>query len=246
MKLLLLAGTSEARALAVRLAGDARFDVVASLAGATRDPRPLPVDTRMGGFGGGENQKKWMLDNGIGAVIDATHPFAARISSRTQALSADLGLPCLQVLRPGWTETSGDRWIRVPDAPAAARAIPPGATAFLATGRQTLDAFTGRDDATLYLRQIDPPAAPFPLAKGGYVVGTPPFSVDEEERLFRELSVDVLVVKDAGGRAGSKLDAARRLGLPVVMIDRPPQPPGDKADSVEAALLWLERIASCG
>jgi precorrin-6A/cobalt-precorrin-6A reductase len=241
VKLLLLAGTSQARALAVRLAGDPRVEVIASLAGATRDPAPLPVKTRIGGFGGEREQEKYIKDNDIDAVIDATHPFAARISIRTQALCARLGLPYLQILRPGWCAQDGDNWRDVADAAAAARAIPPGAVVFLASGRQTLDAFTGREDAALYLRQIDPPSAPFPLPRGGYVIGKPPFPVADEVRLFKELGVDLLVAKDAGGRAGAKLEAARALGLPVLMIRRPAQPPGDKAVSVEAALAWLER-----
>ncbi|GKY87903.1 cobalt-precorrin-6A reductase [Sinisalibacter aestuarii] len=241
MKLLLLAGTSEARALAGRLADDPRVSVIASLAGATRDPAPLPVETRIGGFGGAAAQEEFMKSNGIEVVIDATHPFASRISHRTQAICDRLGLPWLQILRPGWQPVAGDRWRYVDDAEGAAQAIPQGAVAFAATGRQTLAAFAKRADVTLYLRQIDPPSSPFPLPTGGYVVGTPPFSIEDEMRLFKDLGVDVLVVKDAGGRAGSKLDAARALGLPVIVIRRPGQPPGDKVASVAEALGWLER-----
>jgi precorrin-6A/cobalt-precorrin-6A reductase len=243
VKLLLLAGTCEARTLAERLTGDAHFDVIASLAGATRDPAPLPVATRIGGFGGNAEQERWLSHNAIEAVIDATHPFAAQISARTQALCAKLGLPYLQLLRPGWSEAPQDRWTWVTDAQAAADALPEGATAFLATGRQTLSAFAQRIDCTLYLRQIDPPTQPFPLPRGDYVIATPPFSLKDETNLFKSLGIDVLVVKDAGGRAGSKLAAARALGLAVIVIARPPQPPGDKATSVDEALAWLERHA---
>lgn len=241
MKLLLLAGTAEARALAERLAGDRRVEVIASLAGATRDPRHLPVRLRVGGFGGEDAQKEWMKINQIDVVIDATHPFAAAISARTQVICAALGLPCLQLLRPGWQPVAGDDWRYVDSAKSAARAIPSGAVAFLATGRQSLPAFLSRRDAVLYLRQIDPPGEAFPLPTGGYVIAAPPFSEAGEIRLFRRLGVDLLVVKDAGGRAGAKLDAARTLGLPVVMIRRPAPPPGEKVTSVNAALDWLER-----
>lgn len=246
MKLLLLAGTAEARALTERLAGDARFGVIASLAGATRTPHALAAVTRVGGFGGGEAQEKYIQDNVIEAVIDATHPFASRISDRTQAICARRGLPYLQVLRPGWAEVPGDLWTWVADMPAAAAAIPPGAVALLATGRHSLAAFIGRADATLYLRQIDPADAPFPLPRGGYVVARPAFDLADETRLFRDLRIDLLVVKDAGGSAGAKLAAARALGLPVIVVARPPQPPGEKAESVEAALRWLEQLVQCG
>lgn len=242
MKLLLLAGTAEARAVAERLAGDGRLEVIASLAGATRDPRALPVPLRVGGFGGEDAQKEWMKINAIDVVIDATHPFAAAISARTRAICAALGLPCLQLLRPGWQPVAGDDWRYVDSVKAAALAIPSGAVALLATGRQSLPAFLSRRDAVLYLRQIDPPGGPFPLPRGGYVIAAPPFSEAEELRLFKTLGVDLLVVKDAGGRAGAKLDAARALGLPVVMIRRPAAPPGEKVANVDAALDWLERL----
>jgi len=246
VKLLLLAGTAEARALAERLAGDDRFDVIASLAGATRAPHRLAAVTRVGGFGGEKAQETWLQDNAIEAVVDATHPFASRISDRTQAICARRGLPYLQLLRPGWAEVPGDRWTWVADMPAAAAAIPSAASALLATGRHTLAAFAGRADATLYLRQIDPADAPFPLPRGGYVVARPPFELAEELRLFKDLNVNLLVVKDAGGLAVAKLAAARALDLPVIVVARPPPPPGDKAESVEAALGWLEQLVRCG
>lgn len=241
MKLLLLAGTTEARRLAARLARDSRFDAIASLAGATREPKPLPLPMRTGGFGGGKAQENWINDNAIDAIIDATHPFASRISHRTQAIAARAGVPYLQLLRPGFIEPRPGSWIRVADLDAAAAALAPGVTAFLATGRQSLAAFAHRSDVTLYLRQIDPPDGPFPLPRGGYVLGTPPFSTDDEVRLFRNLGVDALVVKDAGGPAVAKLAAAWELGLKVIMVDRPAQPPGEKAASVDDALAWLER-----
>lgn len=245
MKLLLLAGTAEARDLAERLAKDERFEVIASLAGATRVAKPLAVETRIGGFGGEEEQEKWMKNRGVEAVIDATHPFAVRISRRTQAIAARLGVPCLQLLRPGWRAGPGDQWQWVETLEAAVSALPAGATAFFATGRQPLAALATRPDVTFHMRQIDAPETGFPRARGGYVIGRPPFSLDEERRLFKDLQIDVLVVKDAGGVADSKLAAARELGLPVILVARPPQPPGDKAASVDAALAWLERITPC-
>lgn len=243
MKLLLLAGTAEARALAGRLAPDPRFEAVASLAGATRRPAALPIPTRIGGFGGQEAQEKWMQKNGISVVVDATHPFATHISQRTQAICAASGLPYLRLQRPGWQARPGDLWSRVPSLSAAAEALAPGATAFLATGRSSLGAFAARPDVTLHLRVVDPPEAPFAHPKGGYEVGKPPADPSEEERLFKALGVDVVVTKDAGGAAVAKLDAARALALPVLMVDRPAlaAPPGALVDSVDAAFDWLER-----
>lgn len=242
MRLLLLAGTAEARALAARLAGDARVEVIASLAGETRVPAELGVPVRVGGFGGEAGQEKFILDNGIGAVIDATHPFAARISRRTRAICARLGLPCLQVLRPGWLPGPGDDWRFVDAEEEVAAVLPERATVFLATGRKTLERFGGLQGHRVFCRRIDPPEGPFPLPGGDFVLGRPPFTVEEEMALFQRLGIGVLVVKDAGGGSDAKLAAARALGMPVVVIRRPQQPPGDKAESVEAALGWLKAL----
>jgi precorrin-6A/cobalt-precorrin-6A reductase len=243
VKLLVLAGTSEARALCAALAGDPRVEVVASLAGETRAPLALGVTTRIGGFGGGLEQEKFIKDNDVDAVIDATHPFAARISERTQAMCARLGLPCLRLVRPGWQPEADDRWTFVDQPAEVALHLPETATVFLATGRKSLAGFANLAGRRVLCRVIDPPRAAFPLAGGKFVVGRPPFSVEDEVQLFTSEGVEVLVVKDSGGAAGrAKLLAARLMSLPVILIRRPPPPPGDRVESVSAALDWLERV----
>jgi precorrin-6A/cobalt-precorrin-6A reductase len=238
----LLAGTGEAREVAARLAGQAGVQATASLAGATRIARPLALPTRVGGFGGAAGQEAWLRDFRVTHVIDATHPFATRISHRTAAICARLGIAYLQLLRPGWTAADGDAWTMIDVEAEASGIIPPGTTVFLATGRQTLDAFAGLEGCRVYCRQIDPPDGPFPFPNGEYLIGRPPFSVAEEVALFARLGVDWLVVKDAGGVASAtKLDAARHLGVPVLMIRRPPQPDTDRVETADAALDWLSR-----
>ena len=136
---------------------------------------------------------------------------------------------------------AGDRWIAIPDPEAAQVHVEHGSIVFLATGRQTLDRFAALSHATLYCRQIDEPEKPFPFPKGRFVVGRPPFSQNEEERLFTELGIEWLVVKNAGGSASrSKLDAARTLGLPVLMIERPPAVSSMPLDTVEMAIDWVK------
>lgn len=245
MRVLLLAGSGEARQLAGALAAMPGVAATASLAGATHMPARLPLPTRVGGFGGAGPFGAYLRAERIGAVIDATHPFAARISRRSAAVCAEAGVAYLQVLRPPWLPRPGDRWHLPRDAAEAVARIPAGATVFLATGRQTLDDFAGLRAACVHVRQIDPPDRPFPFARGGWVVGRPPFSVDDEIALFRRLGIDWLVVKNAGGRASaSKLDAARALGLDVAMLRRPRQPAAPRVASVAAALDWLRRLRS--
>ncbi len=240
MTLLLLAGSGEARQIAAGLAGG---DVIASLAGATRAPAELPVPMRIGGFGGEAGFRAFLAEAGITAVLDATHPYARQITTRTAAVCAALGLPYLQYLRPPWHPEPGDRWTEIASEDDAATHIPMGATVFLGTGRQTLDRFANLVGCHVICRQIDPPDTPFPFAGGEYLVGRPPFSVADEVALFSRLGVDWLVVKNAGGVASrTKLTAACQLDIPVLMIARPPQGDWQIVDSVPAALEWARSL----
>lgn len=244
LRVLLLAGTAEARAIAGGLAAMPGVAAQASLAGAVRAPAALPLPTRIGGFGGEDGFAEFLRAQRIAQVIDATHPFAHRISARSARVCEPLGTGYLQVLRPAWAPGPGDRWTPIATEEDAARHIPEGATVFLATGRQTLDRFANLGGRRLICRQIDPPGAPFPYPGGEYLVGRPPFSVAGEAALFARLGVDWLVVKNAGGTASrAKLDAARALGLPVAMIDRPPQLDAPRVGTAQAALDRIRELA---
>lgn len=240
MTLLLLAGTGDARQIAKGLAGG---DVIASLAGATRGPAPLPIPTRVGGFGGEAGFRAFLQENGITAVLDATHPYAHRITERSARICAERGLPFLQFLRPGWVAAPGDKWTEIAREEDAAALIPEGATVFLGTGRQTLERFANLSGRRVICRQIDPPEGPFPFPGGAFLIGRPPFSVEDEVALFDRLGVDWLVVKNAGGAAsGTKLTAARQLGIPVLMIARPPVGDWPTVATVEDALGWVRAL----
>ncbi|WP_306152596.1 cobalt-precorrin-6A reductase [Roseovarius sp. MMSF_3281] len=239
MTLLLLAGTGEAQAIAKALALQGA-DAVASLAGATRMPRAMALPTRHGGFGGAEGFRDYLEEAGISAVLDATHPFAHDISMRSAAICAERNIPYCQVLRPEWVPEAGDDWTFLTQEEDAARHIAPGATVFLATGRQTLHRFANLSACRLICRQIDPPDRVFPFPNGEFLLGRPPFPVEREEALFKRLGVDWLIVKNAGGEAPrSKLIAARQLGIKVAMINRPPQPEAPKVATVEQAMAWI-------
>lgn len=243
LKILLLAGSGEARQISNILSQDQSVKVTSSLAGATRQPADLPVKTRIGGFGGYAAQRDYILHEGFDAVIDATHPFAARISDRTQSICNKVSVPYLHIRRPEWHPVPEDDWTMIDDPAQARDHIQAGSVVFLATGRSTLASFENLSDMTLICRQIDPPDGPFPFRNGRYLVGTPPFSVEDEVALFRELGVDVLVVKNAGGDPSrTKLDAARLLGLPVLMLRRPPMPKGDHVETVDEALKWIKNL----
>ncbi|MEM9438352.1 MAG: cobalt-precorrin-6A reductase [Pseudomonadota bacterium] len=238
--MLLLAGTREARAVAEWMHG-ARIPAVASFAGVTRAPELPEIETRVGGFGGAEAFGDWLVSSEITHIVDATHPFAAAMSTRSARVARELELPYLQLLRPEWRAEPGDNWVPLAREEEAAAHIPQGARVFLATGRQTLERFAVLRDRYLICRQIDPPERPFPFPNGEFLIGRPPFGVDDEIALFKRLRIDWLVVKNAGGASSAtKLTAARALQLPVAMIARPTQPPGEKVESVEEAIAWIK------
>lgn len=243
MKVLLLAGTAEARILAAALSDLPGIVAEASLAGATRAPLPLGLPCRVGGFGGGPEFAAYLRDNRIGAVVDATHPFAAQMSERSWQICRDLGVPYVQVMRPPWEPGPGDLWTEIAREEDASAHILQPATVFLATGRQTLAQFADLGHCRLICRQIDPPEGPFPFANGEFLVGRPPFSVEDEAALFTRLAIDWLVVKNSGGAASrSKLDAARRIRLPVLMLARPALLDAPQVESAAAALDWVRGL----
>jgi precorrin-6A/cobalt-precorrin-6A reductase len=240
VRVLLLGGTAEARRLAAELTGRPGYEVVTSLAGRVAEPAPLPGRTRTGGFGGVDGLAAWLETERVEAVVDATHPFAAEITGSAVEAARRVRVPLLVLRRPGWTEGPGDDWRRVPSLEAAAEHLP-GDRVFLTTGRTGIAAFAHDHRRWFLVRSVEPPGPPMP-PRIQVVLGRGPFTVDAEAGLMREHGVDVLVTKDSGGEMTSaKLVAARRLRVPVVMVDRPPAPAAPTVASPGEALAWLAR-----
>ncbi|MCG5216136.1 cobalt-precorrin-6A reductase [Streptosporangium sp. KLBMP 9127] len=239
-RVLILGGTAEARALAAELAGRG-VRVVSSLAGRVTNPR-LPVgEVREGGFGGADGLAAWLRAEGVDAVVDATHPFAARMSASAAEAAERTGVPLLILRRPGWREEPGDSWRRVPDLVRAAELLGPHDRVFLTTGRRSLPVFAGVPGAWFLARSVDPPEPPVP-AGVQVILSRGPYTVEGELALIREHRLDVLVTKDSGGSmTAAKLVAARRSGVRVIMVDRPAPPPGVRCvEGVPAAADWAQ------
>lgn len=248
LRVLILGGTTEASALARAITGDARLAPILSLAGRTTTPQPQPIPTRSGGFGGIEGLVRYLRCEGIKAVVDATHPYADQMSAHAVAACTQTGVPLASLVRPEWQRHADDRWQTVADTDDAARAL--GAEprrVFLSLGRQEVHVFAQAPQHHYLARLIErpdqavlPPDLRLLQARG-------PFDRADEERLLREERIDVVVSKNAGGPATyAKIEAARALGLPVVMIARPHKPAGIAMTDVDACVAWLHGLAPRG
>jgi precorrin-6A/cobalt-precorrin-6A reductase len=244
MRVLILGGTTEAFALAQQLARDQRFAPTYSLAGRTAAPLTPNVPFRVGGFGGADGLAAWLAAEKIDVVVDATHPFAARISANAGLAAQRLRLPLLFVRRQAWRAETGDRWIDVADMDDAVTA--PGTEprrVFLAIGRTELGVFRRAPQHAYLVRAIDAPATDMLPPRTEVLLQRGPFELEDEIALLRSRAIDVLVSKNSGGDAAyAKIAAARALGLPVVMVRRPALPAGECRPDVASALEWLHAL----
>lgn len=242
MRILLLGGTSEARALAARLHPD--VDVISSLAGRVPDPA-LPVgEVRIGGFGGVDGMRRWLSEAGVDAVVDATHPYAARITANAASACGETGLPHLVLARPGWD--SGDATVVGSDVDAAKAVASSGySRVFLTTGRSGTAAFVDID-AWFLIRAVTAPDADTLPRRHQLLLSRGPYHYDGELALLRDNRIDALVTKNSGGAmTRPKLDAAAALGVAVVMVQRPPLPAGvTTVSTVDDAVDWVRSTGS--
>ena len=240
-RLLLLGGTREALELAHALAAKPAIQTITSLAGRTRTPAQTPGEVRVGGFGGAEGLARFLEVEAVDLVVDATHPFAAIMARNAAEACRKTGVPRLKLLRPAWKEEAGDRWTGVSSAQQAAEALTGLAKrVFLTIGHQDLRAFASHSKIWFLVRLIDPPEGPPPLAAHEIVLGRGPFAEADEIALMRRHGIEALVAKNSGGELTyAKIAAARRLGLPVVMLRRPDPPPGESVETVDQALAWV-------
>lgn len=244
-RILILGGTAEARRLADAVDfrhGDA-VDLITALAGRLERRPILAGRMRVGGFGGSEGLASYLDSERIDLLIDATHPFASVMSHHAEAAAARAGVPRLMLVRPAWRTVPGDDWRDVGDLAAAAALLPSlGSNAFLTTGIGGLAAFAAVPGAWYLVRLMEPAKATLPLPRYETVIGKPPFDREAERRLMTDHRIAAVVTKNSGGAATeAKLTAARDLGLPVIMVQRPVPPPGERVESVDTALDWLTR-----
>jgi precorrin-6A/cobalt-precorrin-6A reductase len=241
MRVLLLGGTSEARALAARLHPD--VDVISSLAGRVPDPA-LPVgEVRIGGFGGADGLRAWLAESPVDAVVDATHPYASTITANAAAACAEMGMAHLLLMRPAWPP--GDAIVVRSEAEAAETVAEKRfSRIFLTTGRSGLTAFSGFD-AWFLIRAVTAPDPQVLPRRHELVLSRGPYDYADELDVMRDHGIDALVTKNSGGdMTRPKLDAAADLGVAVVMVDRPALPSGvTMVHTVDDAESWVRSQA---
>jgi precorrin-6A/cobalt-precorrin-6A reductase len=247
MRALILGGTSGANQLADAIAR-AGVDAVYSYAGRTQSPVAPSLPIRTGGFGGVSGLTEFIAREGITHVIDATHPFAAEMSRHAIEACAASTIPLIALERAAWTRSAGDRWIEVENIKTAVEALPEArACVFLAIGRQHLAPFAAKPQHAYTLRFVDPPEGALPLPETEVIVSRGPFTAAGDTDLMRTRNIAWVVARNSGGAgARAKIDAARELGLPVIMVARPVLPERRRVERVEDVLAWLGHDARLG
>lgn len=239
-KILLLGGTAEALELARRLSKNTRLPLIFSLAGRTQNPDLPDCETRIGGFGGPEGLATFLAQNGVALVIDATHPFATRMSANAFEATKSSRTARIALVRSPWITEMRDLWHTVLSIEAAAKALPAGARAFLALGSQHIAEFANRADVEFTLRMVDQPQDMLP-ENCRVITGKPGATAAAEAWLFTEHEITHLVCRNSGGTVGfAKIEAARKAGLPVIMIDRPPPPEPPRLTSIDEVLRFID------
>jgi precorrin-6A/cobalt-precorrin-6A reductase len=242
--ILILGGTTEARHLAQLLAPRTDIAVTLSLAGRTASPLAQPVPVRRGGFGGTAGLVQYLRDQGIYALIDATHPYAAIMSAHAADAVLQTNTPLIALRRPPWRAVAGDRWTEVADAGDAVRALGPAPRGvFLALGRQEIAPFATAPQHHYLIRSVDPIQPPLAVPHARYIEERGPFGEEQERALLVEHAIEVVVAKNSGGDATyGKIAAARALGIPVLLIRRPADPGGRRVSDVSEAVAWLDQV----
>ncbi|WP_299861148.1 cobalt-precorrin-6A reductase [uncultured Hoeflea sp.] len=220
--ILILGGTREAAELAKQLvARHPQARIITSLAGRTKEPAPLAGEVRVGGFGGPEGLARFLIDNTVTRLIDATHPFARQISTNAVTAAKIAGIPLEVKTREPWRRQPDDHWIEVGSLEQARDAIPAGARVLLALGSQHIDLFKTRDDVHFVVRMVDPPQTPLALADHALVIGRPGDTAATETMLLIAHAITHIVCRNSGGKAAyAKIEAARQMGMPVIIVSR--------------------------
>jgi precorrin-6A/cobalt-precorrin-6A reductase len=242
-RILILGGTGEGTELASRFAHRSDICTISSLAGRVTEPKRPEGIVRVGGFGGVDGLASFLVKENIGMVIDATHPFAVRISRNAELACVRLGLPLVAFIRPPWVKTKADLWHEVQNVEEAASVVDvQKGRVFLSIGRQEVGSFAACHNTWFLIRCIEEPRGPLPrlheiLFRRG------PFDLSNELRLLKDHSINCVISKNSGGSATyAKIQAAQLLKIPVVMVKRPVKHMVSTVATLEEILVKVDRL----
>ncbi|WP_425515252.1 cobalt-precorrin-6A reductase [Phyllobacterium endophyticum] len=241
--ILILGGTAEASRLASQLIAR-NYRVISSLAGRTRNPAKLEGEVRIGGFGGARGLIAYIASHDVSLLIDATHPFAMQISDNAILAAASTGILFVRLDRPAWHPKPGDKWSIVSSLEEAVSAIPPRARVLLALGRQHIAPFSRRGDVHFVVRMIDPPEVPLDLVDFELELSRPGKTEDEVAFLTGKRITHIICRNSGGSASYTKIKAARDLGVPIIMIDRPARREAHVLPDVESVLAFVDEAIS--
>jgi precorrin-6A/cobalt-precorrin-6A reductase len=246
LRVLILGGTAEGRVVSERLAADARYDALISFAGRTESLERPKAKHRVGGFGGSAGLAAFLAEGRFHALVDATHAFAERISANAVEAARVTRMPLVRVERAAWSEVTGDRWTNVANIDEAVAAIGnEPRRVFLTIGRTRVEAFSAAPQHRYWIRTVDPFELPRALAHGEVIASRGPFSLADEMAFFERNAIEVIVSKNSGTHATyAKIEAARALGIPVIMVQRPQLPEITRVGDVDGVLGWLDKLCS--
>ena len=215
-RILLLGGVTEALAIARTLGPQHVY----SLAGVGRVPTDLTCEVRVGGYGGAEGLARYIRDEGIDLLLDATHPYAAQISQNAALAAAASNIPCWALRRPAWVAQPDDDWREVADWSELVEALATFQRPLFTLAREPLEHLHEIPPEQFWtLRALDA----YPGTARCEVIGARgPFLIDDERKLFAQRRIDVLISKNSGSSATEpKLQVARERGVPVLILKRP-------------------------
>jgi precorrin-6A/cobalt-precorrin-6A reductase len=243
-RILILGGTTEAREFAQALAARGDWQATLSLAGRTAAPLQQAVPVRRGGFGGVAGLIEYLREQQISALVDATHPYAATISAHARSAASQTNTPMLTLSRPAWSAVAGDQWEEVQSVQDAVTALGlKPRHVFLTLGRQELDHFAAAPQHQYWIRSVDPVDPPLAAPHVQYILARGPFEEEQEHALLLAHAIDAVVAKNSGGLATyGKIAAARMLGIPVILLRRPPEPTAPRVATVGEAVEWLDHV----
>ena len=241
--LLILGGTTEASAFA-QIISKTTINARLSYAGRVSRLLPSPIQKRVGGFGGVSGLIEYLKSEQITHVVDATHPFASKMSKNAIEACSIASIPLAALTRPPWHSKKGDKWINVPNLEAAVQYLKqPKKRVLLAIGRQNLSLFYAQPHHKYVLRLVDPPEQPLKFPDHSVNIARGPFTIQDDTALFKKNKIDLVVAKNSGGSgAYSKIEVARTLGVSVVMVDRPKIPSRKEIFQVDSALNWVNQV----